>query len=198
MSFFKHHLHYNPALHSDAYIYYVENEIKGKHFQFSFYFYIFNIFWLLHKKLFGLIPLWIFMMFASLNVYEFFLANRHPMDHQLLLLIIIVPHTIVSFFIYKIQRIYTDNIIWKHKDNINYLMIRLAPYNLMAFSVFTVLAIFLSFSMFINNITKGMQEQNKAKAFIELMNAQTPENRAMIEKTIKAIEEAKNKEKVPD
>lgn len=194
MSSQQHYLQYNPTLHSDRYISFVEAPAPGKKFQFSFYFFIFNILWLLQKKLFGLIPLWILMSLSSLKLYYLMLDGNNPMEHELLLLIIITPHLVFSCFIYKIQNLYLENIIWKHRNNIDYLMIRLRPYNLLAFSIFITLCIGICLNYFIMLTTAHIGEQNKVKAFFELAERDSPENRAKIKQALEMMEEYKQQQ----
>lgn len=193
MALNQHYLHSNPIISSERYINFAEKKSLGKKFQFSFPFFLFNILWLLQKKLFGLIPLWIFMTLSSLNLYYFFLDNRSPFENEFLLIIIIAPHVLFSCFIYNIQYIYTDNIIWKHRDNIEHVIKRLTPYNLIGFIVFSTICMGILLNYFIMLTTSHMQEKNQTKAFFELVERNSPENRAKIEEALKMMESTKQR-----
>lgn len=116
---FTHYLHLSPLYNTPEYIDFVKNK---KTFKSNSYFFFFNVFWLVKHKMFSIIPLWILMMISS--IYLSSLLFQIPFFQQdkfssWQFTIPMIPHILFSGFIYKIQFLWKENIIWKYRSDYN-------------------------------------------------------------------------------
>lgn len=192
MSLEQHFLHFNSTIHSESYISFAEDQKVRKKFQFSLYFFVFNIFWLIHKKLFGLVPAWFLMNYLAFQLYYAISDSSSGAPNIFLALILLLPHLLISCYIYKFQHMYNCNIIWKYKDDIPFLIKRLRPYNLLGYMIFATISIIATFQLLIDTSLKQQKIENvdsDNKAFLIYLDSLNEDKRKEVIHKYKAYQE---------